>query len=90
MPAVKRPKRHRRRTYLREWRKYRRMTLVQVARQLNFDHSSLQRLETGQTPYTQDHLEQLAEIYRCDPVDLISRDPERDEPTPSAPCLVPR
>lgn len=78
MPSVKRPKRARRRTYLREWRKYRQMTLEQVAKILNFDHSSLQRLETGQTPYSQDHLEQLAEIYRCQPTDLISRDPNED------------
>ena len=51
------------------------MTLVPVAQAIGVDHSSLQRLETGQTPYTQDHLEKLAEIYQCSPADLISVDP---------------
>jgi hypothetical protein len=39
------------------------------------DHSSVQRLEAGQTPYTQWWLESLAVVYRCKPWDLISRDP---------------
>jgi transcriptional regulator with XRE-family HTH domain len=78
MPAVKRPKRHRRRTFLREWRNYRKMTLEQVAALIGYDHSNLVRLETGKIPYNQDHLELLAGVYRCEPTDLISRDPEGD------------
>lgn|SRR5271166_1704520 len=81
MPAKKRPQRARRRTYLREWRQYRQMTLVQVAPMIGWDHSSLGRLERGETPYNQDHLELLADIYRCQPTDLLIRNPEVDEPS---------
>jgi len=75
MPSVKRPPRQRRRTYLREWRTYRQMTLEQVAAQIGYDHSNIVRLERGQIPYNQDHLELLAGVYRCEPADLITRNP---------------
>jgi transcriptional regulator with XRE-family HTH domain len=75
MPAVKRQPRARRRTFLREWRQYRNLSLAKVGQMIGWDHSSLQRLETGHTPYNQDHLELLAQVYMCEPQDLISRDP---------------
>lgn len=75
MAPVKRPARTRRKTYLREWREYRRLSQTKVGSMIGWDHSSIQRLESGQTPYNQDHLEILAQVYMCEPTDLISRDP---------------
>ncbi len=38
-------------------------------------HSQLSRIETGKQSYTQELLESLAELYMCDVVDLLIRDP---------------
>jgi transcriptional regulator with XRE-family HTH domain len=84
MPSVRRPPRNRRPTFLKQWRIYRQMTLEQVGKLTHYDHSNIQRLETGQIPYNQDHLELLAGIYRCEPIDLISRNPLTD-PDPREP-----
>lgn len=77
MAPIKRPIRKRNKTYLREWRGYAvpHMSQAAVARQLGRDHSTLQKLEAGKSPYNQDWLEELAMLYRCNPWDLISRDP---------------
>lgn len=76
MPPIKRPVRQRRRTYFREWREFATdLSQSEVARRIERDHSSLQRLEAGISPYNQDWLELLAALYHCDPQDLISRDP---------------
>jgi transcriptional regulator with XRE-family HTH domain len=64
-----------RRTYLREWRKHRDRTLVQVAEELHVTHGYLSKVERGLQPYNQELLERLAELYRCAPVDLLIRDP---------------
>ena len=87
MPGVKRPARHRRPAYFRQWRNYRRMTLEQVAKAIGYDHSNIQRLETGKIPYSQDIVELLAREYRCEPADLISRDPTVEERRPPEPPI---
>lgn len=38
-------------------------------------HATLGRIERGLIPYNQALLEGLAELYRCEPGDLIMRDP---------------
>jgi hypothetical protein len=76
MPPKKRDPRQRRRTYFQEWREFSTdLSQAAVARLVDRDHSSLQRLEAGKIPYNQDWLELLAPVYRCEPHDLISRDP---------------
>jgi transcriptional regulator with XRE-family HTH domain len=75
MAPIKRPPRARRKTYIREWRQFRQLTLAAAGKLTGFDHSSIQRLETGQTPYSQDHIEALAQIYECEPAQLIYQDP---------------
>jgi transcriptional regulator with XRE-family HTH domain len=69
----------RNKTYLREWRKHRGKTLVAVAEHLHMSHSQLSRIETGRQPYNQELLEALADLYMCDVVDLIIRDPSDPE-----------
>ncbi len=73
------------RIYLREWRTHRQLTQKQVVDRLsalNDDklpatEASLSRLESGKQPYSQRVLEALADIYACDPPDLIGRNPEK-------------
>lgn len=65
----------RQKTYLREWRQKRSKTLEAVAEHLHMSHSQLSRIERGQQPYNQELLEALADLYMCDVVDLLIRDP---------------
>ena len=69
-------KRHR--TFLREWRLYRGLTLEQVGKRIEREHSTLTRMETGQSAYTQHTLEGLADVYQCSVTDLLSRNPGAD------------
>ena len=64
---------------MRQWRQHRDKTLVQVAEELHMTHGQLSKIERGKQPYNQELLERLADIYRCDVVDLLIRDPS--EPT---------
>ena len=41
--------------------------------------SMISRIENGETPYTQDVLEALAEALRTDPASLLMRDPTAPE-----------
>lgn len=68
-----------RKTYLREWRQHRDRTLVQVAEHLHMSHSQLSRIERGQQPYNQELLEALADLYMCEVVDLLIRDPSEPD-----------
>lgn len=65
----------RHKTFLREWRQHRNKTLVVVAEHLHMTHGQLSRIERGQQPYNQELLEKLADLYMCDVVDLLIRDP---------------
>jgi transcriptional regulator with XRE-family HTH domain len=68
-----------RKTYLRAWRKKTGRTLEQVAEYLHMTHGQLSKIERGLQPYNQALLEALAELYMCEPADLIMRDPEDPE-----------
>jgi transcriptional regulator with XRE-family HTH domain len=67
------------RHFLRAWRKHRGKTLEQVADHLHMSHSQLSRIERMQQSYNQELLEALADLYGCDVVDLIIRDPSDPE-----------
>lgn len=67
------------RHFLRAWRKFRHKTLEQVADHLHMSHSQLSRIERLEQPYNQELLEKLAELYMCDIVDLLIRDPSKPE-----------
>jgi transcriptional regulator with XRE-family HTH domain len=69
----------RQKTFLRQWRKHRSKTLEGVADQLHMSHSQLSRIERGEQPYNQELLEALADLYMCDVVDLLIRDPSQQE-----------
>lgn len=65
--------------FLREWRKRAGKTLEAVAEELRMSHSQLSRIERGKQPYNQELLERLADLYRCEVVDLLIRDPSDPE-----------
>lgn len=65
----------RRKTFLREWRQHKGLTLEGVAPRAGTSHPNLSKIERGLVPYDQDLLEKLASIYGCDEVDLLVRDP---------------
>lgn len=67
------------RHFLRAWRKHRTKTLEQVADHLHMSHSQLSRIERFEQPYNQELLEALADLYMCDVVDLLIRDPLHPE-----------
>jgi transcriptional regulator with XRE-family HTH domain len=65
--------------YLREWRRYRKLSLATVAERIGITHGTLSRIERGEYPYNQRHLEALAEVFETDPASLIGRDPRDPE-----------
>lgn len=74
------------RIYFRQWRKHRGFTQDEVLNRLAVfedplipkTNASLSRIENGKQIYTQRILEALAEIYQCEPGDLLSRDPTKE------------
>lgn len=68
-----------RRTFLREWREYRRRTLEEAAEAADITHASLSRIERGLQPYSQAILEALAEYYATDVPSLLIRNPADPE-----------
>lgn len=70
MPRVGNPER-RRRHFVREWRKLRRMTQEQLAEQLNTTKANISRIENLHQGYTQDFLEACAEVLRTEPARVI-------------------
>lgn len=72
-------KRQFRRTYIREWRKHRLMTLEQLADRLEMTASHFSMLERGQRGYTQETLEAIANALQTDAASLLMRNPEDQE-----------
>ena len=75
MRKVKPKSETRRPTHIRAWRKYRKLTLEQVAEIVGVTPGALSQLERGDTGYTQPMLEALADAFQCEPSDLIARPP---------------
>lgn len=67
-----------RRTFIREWRKYRNLTQEQLASRVDMVPSNLSMLERGVRGYTQDTLEALAMALQTDAASLLMRNPEND------------
>lgn len=78
MPPIKKPQRERRRHFIKEWRDYRTLTQEQVADRIGVSTTTFGRIEGNKIPYNQDFLELAAEALRCDPWDLLHRDPSKD------------
>jgi len=68
-----------RRTYIREWRKHRGLTLEKVADRLDMTPGHISMLERGQRGYTQETLEAVASALQTDVASLLMRDPSDPE-----------
>jgi transcriptional regulator with XRE-family HTH domain len=69
----------RRKTFFREWRKYRRMTLERAAEAAHMTAGNLSAMERGTQGYTQAGLEALAVAYSCEPAHLLMVNPTLDD-----------
>jgi transcriptional regulator with XRE-family HTH domain len=73
------PKRNRRRTFFKEWRKYRGLTLEEAAERSGMTAGNISAMERGAQGYTQDGLEALALAYSTEPGLLLNADPAKDD-----------
>jgi transcriptional regulator with XRE-family HTH domain len=69
----------RRRTFLRQHREAKGLSLEVAASRLEMSAAQLSRIETGKSPYTQDFLELAAHAYQTDVASLLMRDPSDPE-----------
>ena len=68
-----------RRTFIRQWREYRGLTLERLADRLGMTAGNLSQLERGNQGYTQNTLEALAHALQTDVASLLMRNPEDSE-----------
>ena len=61
--------------FLREWRKFRGLTLQDLGARAGINHGNLSKMERGVLPYNQGSLERLAEALNTKPASLLSYDP---------------
>jgi transcriptional regulator with XRE-family HTH domain len=67
------------RHFIKEWRKHRGLTQEQLAERIGIARSYLTKIERGDRRYDQPFLEAAADALRCEPSDLIVRDPTATE-----------
>lgn len=79
MPRRIRGPQVRRRTFLKQWRDHRDMTLEEAAPLFDMSPAQLSRIENAKSPYTQDVLELAAVIYKTDVLSLLYRDPKSSD-----------
>ena len=72
-------------TYIREWREYRGLSLRRLADRLelagpadSYSYASIGRIEKGEQPYSQPVLEAIAHALSCSVTDLLSVDPNKE------------
>ncbi|QNQ62493.1 helix-turn-helix transcriptional regulator [Brucella sp. 6810] len=76
MAPITKPKPVLGKTYLTEWREFRGLNQSQAAEAANVSRTLLSKMENGHSPYLQQHIEALANLYGCSPAELIGRDPK--------------
>jgi transcriptional regulator with XRE-family HTH domain len=59
------------RTYIAEWRDSRGLTQEALAERISMSRSTLSKIETSDSPYTQRTLEAIAAVLKCKPSDLL-------------------
>jgi transcriptional regulator with XRE-family HTH domain len=62
-------------TFLREWRKYLKLSQETAADRMGIKQGTLSKIERRELPYNQDFLEKAAEAYGCDVDDLLGVNP---------------
>lgn len=61
--------------FIKQWRKHRGLSQEQLAERIGMNRAYLSKIESGKRRYDQPFLEAAAEVLRCEPADLIMRDP---------------
>lgn len=69
----------RRRIFLKQWREFRNLTQEQLAERVGWSVGNVSQLERGLQGYSQEGLEALAEALQCDPGQILTVDPTRDD-----------
>lgn len=69
----------RRPAFIKQWRKFRKVTQAALAEAVGMSEGNLSNIENGKQPYIQDHLEAIARILHCEVADLILRNPQEPE-----------
>ena len=72
-------KREFKRTFIREWRQHRNLTLEQLADRIEMTPSLLSMLERGLRGYRQETLEAIADALQTDTGNLTMRNPQDNE-----------
>lgn len=80
MPKSKQNRLNRDHVFLREWRKFRKLTQEQVADRTGIDQSTVQRIEAGKLPYNEETLQRFAHAFGCDVADLFTINPLKPDP----------
>ena len=62
-------------TFLKEWRKHRKLTLEAASQRAGMTAGNLSAMERGTQGYTQAGLEALSQVYECEPGQLLSTHP---------------
>jgi transcriptional regulator with XRE-family HTH domain len=63
------------RTFIREWREFRGLSLEELAQAAGMVKGNLSKIERGINPYNQVRLELIARRLDCTPADLLARPP---------------
>ena len=75
MAPVSRPAFARRPTFFKEWRETTGMNQYQAAERIGVEPSTLSRIETGDSNYSEFILSRMSDVYGCNPSDLIGWNP---------------
>jgi transcriptional regulator with XRE-family HTH domain len=67
------PRQH---TFLREWREYNDLSVDAAAAKMGTSGATVSRIENGKSPYTQDHLENMARVYGTTTAKLLDVRPD--------------
>jgi transcriptional regulator with XRE-family HTH domain len=70
---------NRQKTFLRQWREYRGLSLEEAGEKIGVTHGHLSKIERGKRHYNQDQLEGLARVYGTSLVALLTVDPKNTE-----------
>lgn len=81
MAKIKTNPAKRKRIYIREWRKFRGLTLEQVAEKIDQTIGNVSAMERGNSNFTRAQLEAIAEVLQCDLGEMLSLNPN-DEQAP--------
>lgn len=63
--------------FLKEWREHFNLGQEELAERINLSRTTISKIETKDSPYSQRILEAAAEVYKCSPAQLLMQDPNR-------------